>query len=655
MHPEIKLAKPKILVVDDSPKNLFAIELILKKLDVQIFKAISGNEGLGLTLLHDFFLVLLDVQMPEMDGFEMASLMKEDEKTKYIPIIFITAISKGEEQIFKGYESGAVDYLFKPIDANILLSKVKIFLELDAKKRELEMANVFLSGVLEAVSHPIHVISVEDYSILMANSAATQGPFSKNLKCFALIHGKEEKCGGEDFPCPVDEIKKIQKPVMVEQTIRTNNGREKILEVHGYPVFNTDTGKLESVIEYILDVTERKNMENNLKKAKQTADEANKAKSEFLSSMSHEIRTPMTAILGMADLLKATELTKSQEEYVDIYRGAGKKLMQIINDILDVSKIEAGKLELEKIEFDLDELIKSTCIILAFGAHKKGLEILYQISDDVPVFLKGDPTRLGQVLINLISNAIKFTPKGEIVLRVKRKEESDGMIVLLFSVTDTGLGIPEDKKKKIFESFAQVDSSVTRKYGGTGLGLTISQGLVKKMGGSICVESEKGKGTSFCFTANFGVTKIGEKRRQEYEDRLDIRGLKLLIADDNQTNRIILKEMLKNNGAEITEAENGQYALAEIEKACQKSEPFDLLLLDCLMPGLDGFEVAKRIKEGNANPCTVILMLTSDKREECIAKAKKLGIAEYVVKPIHKLALYNCIIDALGKQGSSST
>ncbi len=523
MQPRTDIANPKILLVDDNPKNLFAIELLLKKLKVDIFKAASGNEALELMLHHNFSLVLLDVQMPEMDGIEVASIMKEDEKTKQIPIIFITAFGKEETQVFKGYESGAVDYLFKPIDENILLSKVKIFIELDTKKRELEIA-------------------------------------------------------------------------------------------------------------------------------KQAAEAASLAKSDFLASMSHEIRTPMNAIIGMADLLRSTKLTPEQEEYVEISQNAGENLLHVINDILDISKIESGKLELEHVEFDLYKLVDTTCEILAMGAHQKGLEFLYHINDGVPMNLIGDPNRLRQILLNLMGNAIKFTSEGEVVLRLEKKRGENGVLTLLLSVADTGIGIPDEKREKIFESFSQADSSTTRRFGGTGLGLTISKRLIEKMGGSIYVESGEGKGSTFFFTANFEIQKEQKGRVKKFEKMRDMRGLNFLVVDDNSTNRIILREMLKSWGVKITEAEDGPSALAEIEKAKQNSSPFDLLLLDCHMPGMDGFEVAKRIKDEPFLSGIAVMMLTSDNREGHIARAKGVGIEQYMVKPIKRSSLYHSILTLLDKR-----
>ena len=339
-------------------------------------------------------------------------------------------------------------------------------------------------------------------------------------------------------------------------------------------------------------LAERTRAGEELQRARDEAVAATRAKSDFLSRMSHEIRTPLNAIIGMADLLSESQSSKEQQKYVRVLTRAGDGLVTVVDDILDLPKVEARQLNFEKISFDLGELVEDTASFLAIRAHEKGLELNSHVTSDVPTALIGDPGRLRQVLINLIGNAIKFTAQGEVVVHVEADPESNERGHLLFRVSDTGIGIPQDRLESVFESFTQVDASTTREHGGTGLGLAISSRLVELMGGRIWVESIVGEGSTFYFTAKLET--LAEPSRREALAGADMTEIKTLVVDDNATNRMILREVFAVWGAVVTEVEDGYHALAELDRARIEEKPYQLVLLDQRMPGMDGYQVAQQ-------------------------------------------------------------
>ncbi len=402
------------------------------------------------------------------------------------------------------------------------------------------------------------------------------------------------------------------------------------------------------------DIGAIKETERQLIAAREAALEASRAKSNFLSSMSHEIRTPMNAVLGMADMLSEGYLNVEQRHYLDIIRSNGVTLLDLINDILDLAKVESGQLSFEEVDFDVGELVDAVAETMGLRAHEKHLELAGQVASDVPRTLTGDPLRLRQVIVNLLSNAIKFTTEGEIVLSVEmaRADTSSGTALIRFSVSDTGIGISSDKTESIFSAFTQADSSTTRKYGGTGLGLTIVKRLVEMYSGAISVDSEVGKGSTFSFTAEFKTHSgyIAAARP------LNLAGMRMLVVDDTAANRTILERELTSWGGLVTCVESGAAALDEIDRAAAAGESYRAMLLDCRMPAMDGIEVAARIRLRELAPGDrpIILMLTSDDLSGTIKRAREVGIQTYMVKPIRSTDLFAALGRALGIAGASA-
>lgn len=473
------MEKINILIVDDRPENIIALEALLERDDVNLVSTTLPNEALRLAWEMDIAIALVDVQMPEMDGFELVEILKSNPRTKDILVIFVTAISTDAKYAVKGLNTGAVDYLYKPLNPYVTSAKVDSFLQFVRTQRDIVKKN--------------------------------------------------------------KELEAYQKELI---------------------------------------------------KAKELAEQGKKIKENFLANMSHEIRTPINGIIGLANLLEKTTLTPEQNEMVSLLQISSNSLLGVINDILDLSKIDAGMFKINRTATDLVEVCHAVINLLSIRAKEKDLELITSFDPELPKNVSADSLRLNQILMNLIGNAIKFTNKGSVTLKVEVMDRKGNNLQIRFSVTDTGIGIPTDKIEKIFETFEQADESTTMNFGGTGLGLSIVKNLARLKGGILTVDSCEGQGSTFCFVNWYEVLQdLPEPKEKHLDKLLPFTNVKILVAEDNPINKFLIVKIMKDWDVIADFAENGQEALDKL-----RDNNYDLILMDTFMPVMNGLEATKLIR-----------------------------------------------------------
>ncbi len=650
-----------ILIVDDKEENIFVLKKVLKKLNIEIISANDGTEALqALKELekNEFALAILDIQMPGMSGYELAEKIRQNTKTQYLPIIFLSAVYSDEFHIFKGYQSGGVDFITKPFNAEILTNKVKIFLQLDQQKRDALSANEKLNQEIKerklvesalkesesrlkdtqriaAIAHikinlqENHTTYSENYEHVLGVTPPADA--KANISAFNfldMVEEKEQETVLHFFNSIFSDTSQQHELSFPIKTAKTNSDKY-INSIVNY--FFDSQKKATALLVTFQDVTLQKRNEE-LKREIEIAENTAAIREQFLANMSHEIRTPMTGIMGMIDFLANTKLNKKQKDYVDTLKESSENMLNIINDILVTSKIDKGQVEIKPYKFQIPKTIESVYKLYRENAKSKNLEFTLEISNDIPKEIVADENRIKQIISNLISNAIKYTDKGSIAVEAKSIKDRKNNPFVLISVKDTGIGIPKKEQPYIFTKYNRINLSMIREKEGLGLGLVISYELAKLMGGALEFESYENKGSSFYLS--IPVKENGKTKKEEPAPPETIEGqpvkinARILLAEDKFVNQKVVSIMLQNLGCEVILANNGQEALDKFEE-----NPPDIVLMDIQMPIMDGITAMQELRKKHTN-LPPIIAVSANALEGDAKKYINSGMDDYISKPI---------------------
>jgi two-component system sensor histidine kinase/response regulator len=640
---------PAILIVDDNPAKRLSLRAALEPLGFDIVEAGSGVAALRCVTAQDFAVILLDVRMPNMDGFETAAHIRKRRQSEMTPIIFITAHARTEVLNSDLYVQGAVDVMFPPVPPVELRAKVSVFANLfiraeDLAQRARDVQTYADQLTIVTDASPIGIFQVDAqkrYVYANPGWAKILGIPCDQAIGQAWDHNLDlERLAGPVYA--LDDGAPVQSELGQRFKLSTPGGVSRIILVTSKSIPDGDGG-IAGWVGTVADVSADAWLEEALADARDKATEASRLKSNFLANMSHEIRTPMNGVIGMTAILLETDLDARQHDYVETVRISGEALLTIIDDILDFSKVEAGMLEIENIPFSVRDVVGDVLDLLAGSVHAKGLELIAALDDAVPSVVSGDPGRVRQVLTNLIGNAVKFTPTGEVVVRVAAEQDGE-QIIIRFDVMDTGDGIAPTKLESIFAPFVQADTSDSRKYGGTGLGLAISSQLVAIMGGRCGVSSQLGEGSDFWFTIRVSPVQGGTEPPPV---DADLSGVTVLVVDDNATSRLALSGYLRSWGMAVTTADSGEAGLAALRDQAVDGEPFAVTILDHSMPEVDDRELATAIGDDPAIRTRLVVM-TGLGQEPGHLDAAASGVCATLSKPVHPEALLTSVRTALG-------